>query len=56
VITLRLREGAFSGAHKFAGVLKRFNARMEKGRGKLNPFLNFTRARVYASCLTKLVF
>ena len=53
---MRLRKGAYSGARKFAGVLKRFDARMEKGWGKLNPFLNFTRARVYAPCLTELVF
>jgi hypothetical protein len=57
VLTLRLRKGAYSGARKFAGVLKRFDARMKKGWGKLSPFFKFfTRARVYASWLTKLVF
>jgi len=41
VLTLRLRKGAYSGARKFAGVLKRFDARMKKGWGKLIPFLSF---------------
>jgi hypothetical protein len=55
VLTLRLRKGAYSGARKFAGVLKRFDARMKVGEAY--PFLKFfTRARVYASWLTKLVF
>jgi hypothetical protein len=38
---LRLRKGAYSGARKFAGVLKRFDARRKKGWGKLIPFFKF---------------
>jgi len=41
VLTLRLRKGAYSGARKFAGVLKTIWCSNEERVGEAYPFLKF---------------